>query len=92
MSYSAFHLFGGGEHSATVKKIKQNVHALKENQVIQQAKIKEQYESINVTNIETAENHKPLILLSWDLVQLNCKFYFFIKKPLLVKYEKSYFK
>ena len=47
-----------GEDSAAVNKIKQNVYALEENQLLQQAYIQEQHDLLNLTRLETAENYK----------------------------------
>ena len=52
-------LFDGGEDSGTVYKIKQNVNALKENQLLQQAQIQEHHKLMSHLNRES-ESHKHL--------------------------------
>ena len=70
-----FHfLFDKPNDSATKRKGKQNIHLLKENELLQQQQIKEQYELLNLTRVETAGNRKLLRKSDRELLQLNTSF------------------
>ena len=72
-----FH-FCKGEDSAMFNEINQNIHILKENRLIQLDHLQEQYELINLTRVETAEDCKFLSKLDQELLKLNDSFFFLL--------------
>ena len=62
-----YSLFGKSDDSAILNKNKQNIHLLKEDQLMQQEQIGEQYELFNLTKVETANNRKLLKKLDREI-------------------------
>ena len=54
------YLFAQSDGSTTLNKIKQNIHLLQENQMMQQEQIREQYKLLYLTRIETTKKENYL--------------------------------
>ena len=61
-----------------MNKIKQNIHLLKENQLMQQEQIEEKCELLNLTRLETAENRKLKKNVRARIIANKCYFHFFV--------------
>ena len=66
------------------------IYVLKENQLMQQEQIKEQYELINLTRVETAKNEKLFRKLDYDLLQLNATFTALSRDMIMLIYDKNF--
>ena len=74
-------------------KMKQNIYVLKENHLIQQDQIKEQYELLNLTRVEPAEKRKLLKKLDRELLQVNSSFTTLSRQMIILQllWQKLYF-
>ena len=83
-------LFGESNDSATLNNIKQNIHLLKENQLMQPEQTREQYESMNLTRVETTKDRKLLKKLDRKSLQLNASFTVLSRETIMVTYDKNF--
>ena len=74
----------------TLNKIKQNIHFLQDNHLIQQEQITEQYDLLYLTRKETTENRKLLIKLGRDLLQLDASFTVTSREIIMLVYDKNF--
>ena len=69
--------------------MKQNIHILKEKQIMKEEQIKEQYELLNLTRVEAAKNWKLPRKLDWELLQLNASFSAPSRETIILIYDKK---
>ena len=63
---------------------------LKENQLMQQEQIRECYEFLNITRVETVENRKLLKRLYREIFQLNACFTVLSTETIMLTYHKNF--
>ena len=67
--HKIFHFpFDEAKDSATLNKIKQDIHILKESKVIQLEQIQEQCEMINLMRVETAKTSEKIRLITTTML------------------------
>ena len=91
MLFIGYFLFNEAEDSVIVNNIKQHIHILKENWLIQQEQVRKHYKLINLTRVETAVNCKLLRKLDQELIQLNINFPSLSRETIMLAYDKILF-
>ena len=83
-------LFDKSNDSTTLNNVKQNIY-LERNQFIQWEQIREQYEMLNLTTVEIAENKKLIKKLDRKVLQLNTGFMPLLGKKNMITHDKNFF-
>ena len=83
-------LFSKPDDSAPMNRIKKNIHILKENQLMQQEQINEQYALLKLSGVETTENMKLLTNLGRELIQLIASFTTLSSETIMLTSDKNF--